>query len=273
MWFNTLIRNRQVSLIFPSDTCLFCFICLHSGDLGVGKRWGKFFKNAQVFAYCNCVNIIMLLDDYRIWRPVTILHLFLWERICSARKGFALCCASMQMCVICFLFLVSVFVCCVALSSFDAWLWSAVLQSPLFCWILVKHWSSFSVGVMLMHKSKKDCAWILNVILHFILLSHLSYLKKSLIPLFDKSSFVVVVVIYIEDYKGIAIEKALSLLLVLMQYNSFRTPIQRWVIYIHIISFPGTMYFRLLDFYTYFIKYLIYKHLNLHFTFKFRNSS
>lgn len=160
LWFNTLIRNCQVSLIFHPETCLFCFTRLHSGIWEMEKRWGKFFKSAQVFACYNCVNIIMLLDNYRIWRPVTILHLFLWERIYSARKGFALCCASMQMCVICFLFLFSVFVCCMALSSFDAWLWSAVLQSPLFCWILVKHWSSYSVGVMLMHKSKKDCTWI-----------------------------------------------------------------------------------------------------------------
>lgn len=75
----------------------------------------------------------MLLDDCRIWKPVTILHLFLRERIYSARKGFALCCASMQMCVICSLFLFSVFVfavwhCLLLMHDSD----EQFLQNPLF---------------------------------------------------------------------------------------------------------------------------------------------
>ena len=98
-------------------------------------------------ACCNCVNITMLLDNYRIWRPMTMLHLFLWERIYSARKGFAICCASMQMCVICFfIFFFCIGVCCVALSFFDAWLWRIVLYNSLFYWTLVKHWPTYSIG-------------------------------------------------------------------------------------------------------------------------------
>ena len=119
------------------------------------KGWGRdYLKNAHFFACCNCVNIIMLLDDYRIWRPVTILHLFLWQRIYSARKGFALCCASMQMCVICFLFLISVFVFVV---------WHCLLlmhDSEESCWTLVKHWPTYNIGLMLWHKSEKDWEWI-----------------------------------------------------------------------------------------------------------------
>lgn len=152
---------------------------------------------------CNCFNIIMLLDDYRIWRPVTILHLFLWERIYSARKGFALCCASMQMCVIGLLFSVFVFSvwhCLLLMHDSDAQFYKVY-------WTLVKHWFTCCIGVVfvVLQKSKKRCVWIFKHHYPFCTCCIRKRIYACLL-VFHKSSLVVVVfVVYSEDYKSISV--------------------------------------------------------------------
>lgn len=167
IYFSTLIRNCQVSLNFPWRPIYFAlFVCiLVSWEMGGGEVGVILLKMHNFLPACNCFNIIMLLDDYRIWRPVTILHLFLWERIYSARKGFALCCASMQMCVIGLLFSVfvfSVWPCLLLMHDSDAQFYKVY-------WTLVKHWFTCCIGVVLFYRKVKGVVYgFLNIIIHFV---------------------------------------------------------------------------------------------------------
>lgn len=152
-----------MTLIFPPDLFIFLYLCTFwlSWKVEKSKRMGEgIFEKCTNSACCNCVNITMLLDNYRIWRPMTMLHLFLWERIYSAGKGFALCCASMQMCVIFHFYLL--YWCLLCSTIF---FWCITLKNRFYTILCsIEHWSSTDLptvlGLIPLHKSKKACVWI-----------------------------------------------------------------------------------------------------------------
>lgn len=149
-----------MTLNFPPDLFIFLYLCTFwlSWKVEKIKGWGRgYLKNAQILL---AVIVSIITDNYRIWRPMTMLHLFLWERIYSAGKGFALCCASMQMCVIFHFYLL--YWCLLCSTIF---FWCITLKNRFYTILCsIEHWSSTDLptvlGLIPLHKSKKDCVWI-----------------------------------------------------------------------------------------------------------------